>query len=226
MATDPVKEDNLFNYHRTKLVFGLTLFEFDDAIREGDGQRLHEIYGFALLIFKANHKTKYAYVILLHLVKLAGMLSERDAHDLKWNRFFNKHGLKGGNIPLDLRMEHINKIVKQMWKGVGANLNETTAKRVAETIGPVELILDSADADCGIIASAGFRSSGSPEVAVEQATKDLVQIGAFKWLPGRMGHPTFVNFSSNLIQKLDYRDLHAWIKDHIKLWGSVYGLRA
>ncbi len=173
MATDPVKEDNLFNYHRTKLVFGLTLFEFDDAIREGDGQRLHEIYGFALLIFKANHKTKYAYVILLHLVKLAGMLSERDAHDLKWNRFFNKHGLKGGNIPLDLRMEHINKIVKQMWKGVGANLNETTAKRVAETIEPVELILDSADADCGIIASAvGFRSSGSPEGGkVEQATK-------------------------------------------------------
>ena len=39
MATDPVKEDNLFNYHQTKLVFGLILFEFDDAIREGDGQR-------------------------------------------------------------------------------------------------------------------------------------------------------------------------------------------
>ena len=100
MATDPVKEDNLFNYHQTKLVFGLILFEFDDAIREGDGQRLHEIYKFALVIFKAHHKTKYAYVILLHLVKLAGMLSERDAHNLKWNRFFNKNGLKGGNIQL------------------------------------------------------------------------------------------------------------------------------
>ena len=29
-------EDFLFNYHRSKLLFGLTLFEFDDAIKEGE----------------------------------------------------------------------------------------------------------------------------------------------------------------------------------------------
>ena len=107
-------EDFLFNYHRSKLLFGLTLFEFDDAIKEGDGERLHDIYKFALLIFKGNGKTKYSYVILLYLVKLAGLMSQKDAHNLKWNRFYNKHGIKGGNIPLDLRMEHMNKIVKTM----------------------------------------------------------------------------------------------------------------
>ena len=29
------KEDFLFNYHQAKLTFGLILFEFDDAIKEG-----------------------------------------------------------------------------------------------------------------------------------------------------------------------------------------------
>jgi len=109
-ATSPEsKEDHLYNYHRSKLVLGLTLMEFDDAIKEGDGKRLHDLYRFALLLFKAHHKTKYSYVVLLYLVKIAGALSEKDAHILMWNRFFNKHGLKGGNIPLDLRMEQMNK---------------------------------------------------------------------------------------------------------------------
>ena len=74
-------EDFLFNYHRSKLLFGLTLFEFDDAIKEGDGERLHDIYKFALLIFKANGKTKYSYAIILYLVKLAELMSQKDAHN-------------------------------------------------------------------------------------------------------------------------------------------------
>lgn len=129
-----MSEDYLFNNHRAKVVMGLTLFEFEDAIKEGDGVRLHDLYKFALLLYKANGKSKYSYVILLYLVKLAGLMSEKDAHDLKWNRFFNKHGVKGGNIPLDLRMEHMNKIVKTMWKALGSNINETSAERVANTV--------------------------------------------------------------------------------------------
>ena len=64
-----------------------------------------------------------------------------------WNCFFNKHGLKGGNIPLDLQMEQMSKIVKTMWKALGANLNEESAEWIANTIEPVELILDAVDKD-------------------------------------------------------------------------------
>ena len=56
--------------------------EFQDAIKEGDGERLHELYKFALLLYKANGKTKYSYVILLYLVKIAGLVSEMDSHNL------------------------------------------------------------------------------------------------------------------------------------------------
>ena len=36
--------DYLYNYHRKKLAFGLLLMSFDDAVTEGDGQRLFDIY--------------------------------------------------------------------------------------------------------------------------------------------------------------------------------------
>ena len=49
-------------------------------------------------------------------MKIYGILLKHDAHNLKWNRFFNKHDTKGGNIHLDLCIEQLNKIVTTMWR--------------------------------------------------------------------------------------------------------------
>lgn len=124
---EAAKEDFLFNYHQAKLAFDLVLFEFGDAIKAGDGERLHDFNKVALLLYKAHGKTKYAYVILLYLAKLEASLSKSDAHDLKWNRTFNKHGLPGMNIPVDLQTEQYNHEVKSMWNSLGANINEDSA---------------------------------------------------------------------------------------------------
>lgn len=96
------KEDYLYNYYRSKLVLGFIFMEFDDVIKEGDGKRFYDFYRFVLFLFKVNYKTKYLYVVLLYLVKIVGVLLEKDVYNLMWNRFFNKYGLKGGNIFLDL----------------------------------------------------------------------------------------------------------------------------
>jgi len=215
-------EDSVFNYHRLKLVFGLVIFEFNDAIKEGDGDRLHDLYKFVLLLYKANGKTKYSYVVFLYLVKIANILSERDAHCLKWNRFYNKYGTKGGNIPLDLRMEQLNKIVKTMWRALGANLNEQSAERIANTVEPLELILDAIDKDCSLQNTKGYRSPGKPETAVQQITNDLMQIEAFRLQEGRDGHPSFPVFQSNLLKKLDYRDLRSWMVRLMENWDSCF----
>ena len=55
---ESVGEDYLFNYHRSKLAFGLILFEMDDAIKEGDGRQLHDLYKFALLIYRQKKQKK------------------------------------------------------------------------------------------------------------------------------------------------------------------------
>ena len=50
--TETSDEDHLYNYHSAKLVFGLLLMEFNDAIKEGDGERLLDVYKVALLTYK------------------------------------------------------------------------------------------------------------------------------------------------------------------------------
>jgi hypothetical protein len=141
---------------------------------------------------------------------------------MKWNRFYNKHGTKGGNIPLDLRMEQLNKVVKTMWRALGANLNEESAARLADTVEPLDLIMDAVDKDCNFDKGRGRRSSGKPEPAVQQVTKDLMQIKAFKMEVGRAGHESFPDFPSNLIWNLDYRDLHSWMKNLMNTWNTCY----
>ena len=72
----PDKSDHLHNYHCAKLRFGLLLFDLNDAVQEGDGQRLHDIYKLALLLYKSGGHFKYAYIVVLHLVKVAALYSK------------------------------------------------------------------------------------------------------------------------------------------------------
>ena len=68
-------------------------------------------------------------------MKIAAILPQSSAHEMKWNRSFNKHGGKGHNIPLDLRskVEQLNKQLKTLWRGLGADLTEKSAQRMASS---------------------------------------------------------------------------------------------
>ena len=113
LASSEDTQDYLFNYHRGKLVYGLIRFEFTDAIKEGDGDRLFDIYKLALLLYKVGGHYKYAYITLFSLVKVNAILPQSIAHEIIWNRFFfNKHGGKGKNIPLDLKNEATEQNIK------------------------------------------------------------------------------------------------------------------
>ena len=213
--------DHLYNYHNGKLKFGLILFDFNDAVQEGDGQRLHDLYKLALLLYKSGGHFKYAYVVLLHLVKIAALYSEFEAFQLLWNRFYNKYGLPGGNISLDLKKEQFHKVLKTISRALGPNLNETSASRTAETLENLQRLLQSIDNDCGLHQHKGYRSKGNNTEAVVQVVSDLMQIKAFKFTPGRDGHPSFPDFPSSIIN-LDYRDLHEWMSDKKKIWKSMY----
>ncbi|KAJ7361941.1 hypothetical protein OS493_014588 [Desmophyllum pertusum] len=64
------KEDYKFNYHKAKIRFGLLLADINDAIREGDGKRMLNLYKKALLLYKCYGHTKYSYSTLLFLTKV------------------------------------------------------------------------------------------------------------------------------------------------------------
>ena len=91
------------------------MFEFNDAIKGGDGGRLFELYKLALLLYKTHGHYKYAYAVLLYLVKCTAILPPAQALRLKWKRTFSVSDLPGRNIPLDVQKEHDNKDIKCLW---------------------------------------------------------------------------------------------------------------
>ena len=216
------KEDYTFNYHSAKLAFGLVLFEFNDAVKEGDGDRLFDLYKLTLLLYKTHGHYKYAYAVLLYLVKCIAILPPSQALQLKWNRTFNVSGLPGRNIPLDLQKEHDNKDIKEMWRNLGANLDEQNAERTAGTLESTQLIYQSIDRDCKFKEDHYARRTPKEEEAVNQVIVDLLGNDAFKKTPGRQGYASFPKFEQNILHGLDYRDLHKWLREHIDLWGSIY----
>jgi L1 cell adhesion molecule like protein len=215
------KHDYLFNYHNAKLLYGLVLMEFNDAVKEGDGERLFELYKLCLLLYKSTGHTKYSYIVLNHLVKLTSLLSPFEAHRLKWNRFFNKHGGSGCNIPMDLRKEQLNKTLKKLWRSLGSNINENSASRVADTLEVMEQITDKIDQDCNYKRKKGTRNIPNEAAAVIQISSDLMSKQVFRHTPGRTGHPSFAKFDGNILGKIDYKALHTWMTDNIKLWASI-----
>ena len=221
-AEEERKEDHIFNYHRAKLIFGLILTDFNDAVKEGDGQRLMRLYKIVLPIYKVNGCTKYSYTVLLLLVKVAALLPQSLAFRLVWNRFFNIMGKLGHNISLDHRMEMFIKLLKTFLKGLGSNITEESAQRVARCLNTLEAIMESLDKECHLNQKESNRAGKGQEEAVSQIVEDLINQSAFVKVPGRQGYPNFPKFSGNLIEKLDYRDFYSWIKDKLAAWSRVY----
>ena len=149
-------------------------------------------------------------------------MPEFEAHRLKWERFVNSHGGRGCNIPLDLKKEQQNKLLKTMWRSLGPNLNEGNAARIAGTLDSFEQILTNVDKDCQLFRRSSHRSTPNKEEAVYQIIADLMSVKAMEFQAGRTGHASFQNFTSNILEKLDYRDLHGWMKVLIEKWGSIY----
>ena len=65
----PIDDDSIYNYHNSRLQMGLLLMNIADAIKEGDGLRLVNCYKFVLLFAYRFNNTKYAYVLLLFLLR-------------------------------------------------------------------------------------------------------------------------------------------------------------
>lgn len=216
------KEDFKFNYHKAKMRFGLLLADMNDSIREGDGQRLLNLYKIAVLLYKRHGHTKYAYTTLLFLTKMKALLPADRAESLIANRFCNTRGQPGKNISMDLFLEHKNCSVKSCTGLLGSNFKEESAQRIARAAGINEEVLRSVTKDCQLSKEDSSRSKTDPTEAVQQVVADLLSQDAFVHTPGRKGYPSFPKIRANLVSGLDYRDLYQWIRTRLDEWGKIY----
>ena len=124
------KEDCVLNYACNVMGHILLARNFQDAARESDGTRSVRCWKFFLLHYRAeSSRSKYAIEAFHLLAQINALLSPRMAHELTWNRTVNVNGGVGNNIPLDLHLEHLNRVFKDNINTFRAHISEQcTAK--------------------------------------------------------------------------------------------------
>lgn len=218
---DDKTEDYVNNYHSARLMFGMLIMLFNDSVKEGDSIGLLKFLKVAFLMLHTYKRVKYAYVVLLFLAKVYAILSEKLAFEVLHDWYFNNSGKAGANIPLDLRMEHLNRLLKLALKQLASNISEAAAQRIAKSLSTLEDVLRMIDKDCNIKSRSGFHSSKHLDETVLSITKDLHDMKAFSFQPGRE-YKSFKGFKRNLLHKLDYREFYSWASRLFGVWQTMY----
>ena len=77
-------------------------------------------------------------------------LSPRQAAELIWSHFINTHGKPGHNIPNDLHMEHLNRILKTSIQNLGANKTPNAIINLGKALGTLEPVLANFDEESSL----------------------------------------------------------------------------
>lgn len=209
-------EDHVNKYAKACLTFNLFLREMNDAIREGDGGRVIELYKIALLYFKCYHHTKYAFTVLKLLVRI--QCRPEKAFHLIWQRFVNTSGKKGRNISLDLHLEHLNNFLKEQLKNLRSNLNEENAKRISQSMSSMHKLVKNARNQDDVY---NYHKTPKQVSDVMKLCNELKKINVFKVINGRE-HPSFPRFTDNLFSTMDTTKLNSWIHEKTVEFEKLY----
>ena len=211
--TDDTAIDGVREYACETLSLGLLYFEFRDAIKEGDGDRVMRIWKYLLLLFKASKRTNYSIEALTLLSQYHLILPHRLAEQLKWSRFVNIHGTVGHNISCDLHMEHLNREVKTAIKSLGANKSKKAIIRTGKAIGVLSKMLSKYDQEKNITLDNGKHTAASAKKDLTKIMKQLRTSRVFEFIPERR-HKSFKKLKRNLIKAIKEGELKEWILDH------------
>lgn len=211
-------EDDIFNYHCGFMNMALLLRNFMDAIKEGDGERIIRCIKMFLLHFKqdGSGSTKYSLEALYQMFQLYALLSPREAHRLKWNRTVNNHGRAGCNVAMDLALEHDNHLVKDMIRGVGANINDKSVRRICRAFFIIKSFLEHLDQEMQVKKISGEHCKKSVKQDLKKVVKTLQEQNVFeKQLNGGKMF-AFPDCPRDYLQLLDTKGLFSWINEHKK----------
>lgn len=214
-ATESVREnipDGVFNYACCVLNDGLLLLEFRDAIHEGDGPRILRCWKFLLIYYRHAKHYKYALEAFNLLAQVNVLASARMRNQLTWSRVVNARGGVGRNIPVDLHNEHLNRKLKDVISGVGANVTEKLIVEVSKSIQALDTICENFDHATLVRPESVHHTRKASEGDLKAVVKQLVQSNVFSYIPGRQ-HRSFANDKSmpNLLRSIDTKGLFTWL---------------
>lgn len=183
-----ITSDDMYNYQCSLLEYLMSLKNFQDAVLEGDGSRIIRCWKFFLLFLKADggSSRKYCLEGLYLLFQINCLLSPRESYRLIWNRSVKRKSGLGGNIPIDLALEHYIRIVKLLKRKLGANQNnKNTLRRYMKAISFTKVLLEDFDESMGIIQRSGKHSKRSSANDTAKIVEELMSSKAFTHHPKR-----------------------------------------
>lgn len=184
--------------------------EFSDAIREGDGFRVHRCWKYMFLFFKCTHRINYSIEAFTLLAQHRFLLSERQAHQLISCRFINVHGLPGRNIPMDLFMEHLNRIGKEAVHHLKANKSLQLLVRVGKVVGVLQHVVTTFEEENDVTKRSGKHKLVNQLTNIRKAVNVLTQRRVFHYEQERF-HESFQSISRNPMRSLDHEHLSSWM---------------
>ena len=213
-----MKRDDMFNYQSSFLEIAFLVKNFLDAISEGDGARVVRCWKFMLQYLRhdGTASRKYALEALYLQCQVNALLSPRAAHRLTWNRFLKSKFSLGGNIPLDLALEHFNRIIKTLMKKLGANgLSQKALDRHCKVLTLNKQLLDNFDEMCNVTKRSGKHVRQSRRNDLVKVVQNLVENKAFEFTNGRT-YKHFTDIKSSLLEDFSVSERFKWVNEHKK----------
>lgn len=130
----PITNDSVYNYATNVTKYGLLRKISILATRGGDGIRQIRHWKYALLVYDLSHKIKYRLEFFLLLAGVNAVFSEKQRHQIIWNRFVNLSGRQHKNLDGDYVMELMNKYAKGRVKLLGPNKTPEVVDRIGKTM--------------------------------------------------------------------------------------------
>lgn len=213
---NPRDGDGIFNCSDNILKPGLLLRNFQDAIKEGDGNRLEILWKFMMLLFKVSGKTKYALAAIRLHAQLNALLTPREAQCLRYNRTINLKGGIGRNVAIDQVMEHGVRATKELMYGHGANLTFRSAQVYSRASDGIGCIVKNFDKE-NKLRDESSKHRRRQDTDIHTVVQILQEINALREIPGRT-HAGIGTIPKDPISVLDFKDLNSWLSKHKKNW--------
>jgi len=224
---DPSKKicrDDKVHLYATQLMTLLLFWHaFNDAVKEGDGDRVIDYWKFLLVIFRVKGHRNYCKEAIMMLSQYHCLLSDRLAAQLKWSRFVNTTGRAGKNVSCDLHLEHLNRRLKGLISGLRSNAASkleisiypcNAINRAARSIGVLHHICTNFEEQNEIRGEATVHNPPSFQKDIEMVQEVLKDVRAFSKLSTRK-HTKFPNFNA-VLQQCPTDHLKDWITERIK----------
>lgn len=214
--TSKKETDDMYNYQKALLDYGMLILNFWDAISEGDGDRVFRCWKFFLMYLKhQGSSTKYSLEALYLMFQVYALLSPLSAHELIWNRFIKNKAGPGGNIPMDLQLEFYNKSVKQALKNLGPNASKKSMDRICHSIGFTNSLMRNFDDNLNVFKRSGKHVKKSIKGDLGKIVKELVDNDALEYTPGRR-YRYYSGIQTSILSGFSMPSLYSWINSHKK----------